>query len=283
MKYLNRDSHHHRSHKTAVLSGVELRLALLTTKTADNLNKSMSDIYPDKHDALTITGQLKPSQKMRKLGDILDDESRSGPIRLKKRSRAVDKRDTFFIVKYPNLGKERRPISPLRNLRNAYHLKWLCPCVVYSRHNNLQEKLLGDLRHKLLWNVVDADMGKRPCNCPTKFKVNGVCTYGGDNSCCTSGTIYKISCLSNGCKCFYIGKSQRYVKTRIQEHIGEVTKLYAKNILITNHSQTTTPPSQTSQTQSKAQSTSSIATQEEISSLDSVDSTPPLWQPTPHH
>ncbi len=34
VKYLNHDSHHHCSHKTAVLSGVELPLALLTTKTA---------------------------------------------------------------------------------------------------------------------------------------------------------------------------------------------------------------------------------------------------------
>jgi hypothetical protein len=203
----------------------------------------MSDIYPDKHDVLTIAGQLKPGQKMPKLGDILDDESRSGPIRLEKRSRAVDKRDTFFIMKYANLGKERQPIShTLKNLRNAYHLKWLRPRVVYSRHNNLQEKLLGDLRCKLLWNVVDADMGKCPCNFPPKFKVNEVFAYGGDDSCCTSGTVYKISCLLATCNCFYIGKSQRYVKMRIQEHIGEVTKFYAKKILATNHrSQTTTP------------------------------------------
>jgi hypothetical protein len=63
VKYLNHDSHSHCSHKTAVLSGVELRLPLLTTKTADNLKKNMLDIYPDKNDALTITGQLKPGQK----------------------------------------------------------------------------------------------------------------------------------------------------------------------------------------------------------------------------
>jgi hypothetical protein len=190
---------------------------------------------------------------MHTLGDILDDKSRSSPIRLKKRSRAVNKRDTFFIVKYANLGKERQPISQtLKNLRNAYRLKWLRPHKVYSRHNNIQEKLLVDLRCKLLWNVVHADMGKRPCNCPTKFKVNGVCAYGGDDSCRTSGTVYKISCLSNGCKCFYIGKSPHYVKTCIQEHIGEVTKLYAKNILVTNCSQMSTPPSQPSQMQSEA-------------------------------
>jgi hypothetical protein len=80
----------------------------------------MSDIYPDKHDALTIAGHLKPGKKMRMLGDILDDESRSGPIRLEKRSRAVNKGDTFFIVKYAKLGKERQPISQtLKSLRNA--------------------------------------------------------------------------------------------------------------------------------------------------------------------
>jgi hypothetical protein len=72
-------------------------------------------------------------------------------------------------------GKQQRPISQtLKKLRNAYRLKWLRPHVVYSRHNNLQEKLLGDLRCKLLWNMVDADLGKHPCNCPTKFKVNEV-------------------------------------------------------------------------------------------------------------
>ncbi len=121
-------------------------------------------------------------------------------------------------------------------------------------------------------------MGKHPCNCLTKFKVkaNGVWAYGGDDSCRTSGTVYKTSCLSNGCKCFYIGKSQCYVKTHIQEHIGEVTKLYAKNIVATNRSQMTTPPSRPSQTQSEARSTSSLAIQEETSSLDSVEGTAPL-------
>ncbi len=210
--------------------------------------------------------------------NILDDESRLGPIRLEKISHAADKHDSFFIMTCANLGKERQPISQtLKNLRNAYCLKWQCPCIVYSRHNSLQETLFWVQRPKLLCNVVDADTGKCPCNCPTKFKVNGVCTYRGEDSCRTSETVYKISCLSNGCKCFHIGKSQHYVKTHIQEHIGKVTKPYAKNILVTNHSQTTnTPPSQPSQTQSKVWLTSSIVTQEKILSLDSIDGTPPL-------
>ncbi len=119
----------------------------------------------------------------------------------------------------------------IKSLRNAYQLKWFCPHVMCSRHTNLQERLLGDLKRKLLWGVVNADLGKHPCNCLTKFKVNGECTYGGDNSCRTSGTVYKISCKHENCNCYYIFKSQGYIKVRVQEHIGEVTKLYTKNIL----------------------------------------------------
>ncbi len=87
---------------------------------------------------------------MHTLGDVLEDELRSGPTRLEKQSRAVDKRDTFVIVKSTNLGKHQQPISMvIKNLCNAYQLKWLCPCIVYSRHKNLQERLLGDLKRKL--------------------------------------------------------------------------------------------------------------------------------------
>ncbi len=67
VKYLNHDSHHHWHHKAAVLQGVELRLALLTTMTLENANLSMSEIYPDKHAALRIAGQLKSLEKMQTL------------------------------------------------------------------------------------------------------------------------------------------------------------------------------------------------------------------------
>jgi hypothetical protein len=73
-KYLNTTKHHHKNLKAAVLSGVELQLALLTMVTADNEHLSMSDIYPDKHEALSTSGQLKLNKKMRLLRDILDDK-----------------------------------------------------------------------------------------------------------------------------------------------------------------------------------------------------------------
>jgi hypothetical protein len=56
--------------------GEELCLALLPTITNENKHLSLLDIYPDKHEALSIAGQLKVDQNMRSLCDILlDDES----------------------------------------------------------------------------------------------------------------------------------------------------------------------------------------------------------------
>jgi hypothetical protein len=148
----------------------------------------------------------------------------------------------------------------VKHLRNLYRLKWLRPRVVFSRHANLQEKLLGDLRRKVLWGVANADFGPHPCNCPRQYKVNGECAYGGECfTCRTAGSIYKI--LPN-CNCFYVGKSQQYIKTRIQEHIGEVTKLYNKSILLPNRS-ATTPPLAHLQGSSTCSSTMSLAMQQQ--------------------
>jgi hypothetical protein len=73
--------------------------------------------------------------------------------------RAIDKRDSFFVVKYASLGQSHRPITKvIKYLRILYKLKWLHPCVVFSHHTNLQEKLLGDIWRKVCWGVVDADL-----------------------------------------------------------------------------------------------------------------------------
>jgi hypothetical protein len=75
VKYLNTHSHHYHHHKSAVLSGVELQLTLLTTMTPENADTSTSTIYPDKHEALQTAGQLKENQEMQTLRAILEDES----------------------------------------------------------------------------------------------------------------------------------------------------------------------------------------------------------------
>jgi hypothetical protein len=103
VKYLNTHSHHHRHHKSAVVSGVELRLTLLTTRTPENVGMSLLDIYPNKHDTLRLAGQLKLDQKMLTLGAVLNNKSNSGPARLEKKARATDKRDSFLVIKYASL------------------------------------------------------------------------------------------------------------------------------------------------------------------------------------
>ncbi len=152
------------------------------------------------------------------LREVLNNNSPSGPTRLEKWLHAIDKRNSLFIVTYANLGQSNRPINQIiHSMRNEFKLKWLRPRVIYSHHSNLQEKLLGDLKRKLLWGITDADLGCRPCNCPRNHKVNGVCAYSRNGfSCQTAGTVYKITSKVNGCNCFYIRKSQQYVKKKFK-------------------------------------------------------------------
>ncbi len=70
IKYLTTDSHHHTNHKTAVLQGVELRLV-----SDENKNLSLSDIYPDKHEAPSIASQIKSGEKLRTLREVLNNNS----------------------------------------------------------------------------------------------------------------------------------------------------------------------------------------------------------------
>jgi hypothetical protein len=136
VKYLNTNSHH-QHHKTAVLSGVELRLALLTTTTPTNVNLSLSDIYPDKHEALQTAGKICAGEKMRTIQAVIDEESRSRQERDKKKSPKMDTQDSLFNVKYMNFGNNHRPIQQvIKRLRNSYNLKWLQLHVIHQNSQN---------------------------------------------------------------------------------------------------------------------------------------------------
>jgi hypothetical protein len=85
---------------------------------------SLSDIYPDKDESLQLAKQLKLGQKMQTLSAVLNNKTSSGPARLEKQSRAVDKCDSFLIVKYASLGHSQWPIvKVVKHLRNLYCLK----------------------------------------------------------------------------------------------------------------------------------------------------------------
>jgi hypothetical protein len=143
---------------------------------------------------------------------------------------------------------------------------------------DLRRNVFFHRQWKMMLNITDKDLGQRPCNCRSAFKVNGNCAYGGDTSCRTAGIVYKILCKgengNSACNCFYIGKSQRYTKTRIQEHIGEVTKLYDKLVLSRNRA-STHPPHQLPNSQASLRSSdSSLTTQDSAKFLESSQSPP---------
>ena len=71
-KYLNVSSCHTLQCKDAIPRGVCIRHAELTTRTEANENLSLSEIYPDLHQELTIAGHLSGDQKLPTLGNVLD-------------------------------------------------------------------------------------------------------------------------------------------------------------------------------------------------------------------
>ncbi len=101
---------------------------ILTTRIPANKDLSLSKIYPDKHDALQLTGQIKFGQKMRALKAVLNNKLSSGPVRIENKLQAIDKRDSLLVEKYANLRSNLRPMKQIiKHLRNEYRLKWLHP------------------------------------------------------------------------------------------------------------------------------------------------------------
>jgi hypothetical protein len=89
--------------------------------------------------------------------------------------------------------------------------------------------------------------------------------------------IYTISCHgqngNSAHKCFYIGKSQRYTKTRVRQHIGEVKKSYDELVLSCNCTTHLLPNIPNSQ-DSLRLSDSSLAMQESTEPLESSQPPP---------
>ena len=76
----------------------------------------------------------------------------------------------------------------------------------------------GDLNAKLVENVKSLDFNTLPCNCRQKK----ACLY--DGKCRTSIVVYKATDIATGK--IYIGNTQQHVKTRMQQHVQDVRKLY---------------------------------------------------------
>ena len=70
-------------------------------------------------------------------------------------------------------------------------------------------------------DITDEINKDRHCNCNIRSKVDGRCQY--DNNCRKATVVYELKCLI--CDMDYIGKTQRYVKTRTKEHVNDVWKV----------------------------------------------------------
>ena len=229
-KYLDINSHHASAQKKALVRGVSIRLAGLTTRTADNQHVSLSTSNPKNHAALKAAGHLRGKDaQLPKLSTILDSRTREkAEAEMKKTEWNKDAKRTIFIIKKYE-GKWRTPIHvTLKKLREKYGLKWFRYRILSSRHSNLKEKLLGDLSRKVMRGVEDFEYVKKirrgKCTCVRTHKPNGECMY--KEECETKAVIYKITCKC--CDSFYIGKTARSLKQRCQEHYQGLGKFYDK-------------------------------------------------------
>ena len=78
----------------------------------------------------------------------------------------------------------------------------------------------------IMKGFVSRDMKDRDCNCSKpNILDDGKCLYKG--RCRQSCVIYQVKCKC--CKKVYIGNTQKFLKTRIQQHIYDVVCLYNDN------------------------------------------------------
>jgi hypothetical protein len=228
-KYLNTGSTHPPAVFRAVPHGVSIRLAGLTTRTAQNENESLSDIYPDVHSALQKSGYFTGEKKLPSLGQVLDNREREQMAsQLRKEERKKDKRNVYVLSRWSGNWRTKPIHKTIKKLADRRGLKWLRARMVHKRHQNLKEMLLGDIQRKVSRGVVSAEYEKKTrkkkCNCRSSHKVDGQCIYG--EECETCSVVYKVTCLC--CGDYYLGKTQNSMKLRCQKHYQDVGKFFDK-------------------------------------------------------
>ena len=111
--------------------------------------------------------------------------------------RSKDRRSVYAITKYSGNWRSRPIHETIKRLKKKYSgLGWLRTRMVFKRHNNFKEMLLGDLQSKLMRSVADGSYiltkAGNPKGCTCQIKVNGECIYG--EECNQSSLIYRLTC-----------------------------------------------------------------------------------------
>ena len=162
-----------------------------------------------------------------KLGEVLDeierrredDNQQGGGLEKKKKKR---RRQTWFCIGVSTIWQ--KPIHrKIKELKTKYGLNWLRHSMSYHKFLNVSQLLRGDLTNKLMSGTEDSHLVDRESNCDIRSlrESDRGCIYGG--RCRESMLIYSLRCKC--CDKEYMGKTQRYWKTRTMEHIRDVCKL----------------------------------------------------------
>jgi hypothetical protein len=224
LKYLNKGSTHTKACFKAIPNGVLGRLAKLTSATEISKEKKLDELYPDHAEALR-KADLAPKTfpTLKETLNKISEQNDPVNVETKKQKKRDKKRQTYFCIGVSNFWKVKGlPIHQiLKKLRNKHELKWLRISMSYHKFQNLQELFQSDLSCKLMRGVGSKDFDDLKCNCNTRTKINGNCTYG--DHCRKSIVVYKATCKK--CDMFYVGNTQQKWKARMNQHYGETVTL----------------------------------------------------------
>ena len=224
-------STHTKACRKSVPHGVIRRLSLLTSKLPENENLTIEKLYPDHAEALNKAGLLasnfsfptlkdslmKIEKSVQKKKAISDDPKKAA----RDKKRAGDQaRRTWFVIGFSNVWDV--PVGRrITELCKRFNMTWLRVRVSYRVFPNIGQKFNGDVNNKVMRNVYAQGFENKKCTCCQKSKLeDGKCRYEG--FCQRSSLVYELVCTTTGKS--YIGKTQRYLRKRTQEHVDTVWK-----------------------------------------------------------
>ena len=233
IKYVSAESVHPKSCKKAVIKSQCIRTAELTTKTPENENSSLSNLYPEVDKALREAGLLKGKTKLPKLGKVLDTREKDKKVAAeKKEKRKKDRRTIYIHERFANNWRG----TPLHATANKLAKKHKLPFrfrMCHGRHPNLKETFIADCTKKVFTNVTyvptcrtnkefDPIKAVKFYKCACKgTKVDGKCIF--EEQCKKEAIIYKVEWTPTSHT--YIGKSQGNLSKRI--NTGHINGLVA--------------------------------------------------------
>ena len=195
----------------------------------------MDLLYPDHIAALRKAKLISKNFKFKTLKEQIElnksQQSNQNPqqhppnppqstIDMRQKKKRDSSRIRWFCIGYSTIWGT--PIHKrLETLRKKHRLNFFRNRMSYSKFTNLGEKLNGDCQGKIMKGILDINEMDRPCNCDKRLKKGNLCWWGGN--CRQATVVYELLCKET--KKSYIGKTQRYFKTRTMEHVHDVWKV----------------------------------------------------------